>query len=129
MGMAILLISRRRSIFGMLLTCVWCSWFCSLAWTKQDPNMPLPVSNERYQVNFTGEIWCEDPPGMTNYVFDIANKNTHQVRQLVLRQPYKPIDEVHLTMLLPKNTTLVIQTKWKKRPRTSHMKAVKKTRS
>jgi len=114
MNLTIALISTRRYVFAFFLTWVWFSGFCNIAWTKEDANTPLIISNDKYQVSFAGEKPLKDPPGRNNYIFEIFDKETGKVNQFVLDYPCKPIEETHLKMRILENNRLIIELKWKK---------------
>ena len=79
----------------------------------------LSISDDTYLVTFAGEIPDINRLARNNYNFEILNKKTHQVSQFVLEYPYRQIEDMDLKMDLLKDNKLIIEAKWRKRPKAS----------
>jgi len=110
---------NRHYSFVLSLFLALISYFVFSVNVKANHSPNLSISSDTYLVTFAGEIADINRPNRNNYIFEILNKKAHQLNNFVLKYPYKRIEDMYLKMHLLEDNKLIIETKWKKRPKAS----------
>ncbi|MCK4256882.1 hypothetical protein KAX35_08340 [candidate division WOR-3 bacterium] len=85
--------------------------------TENEAASITTVSNVRYVITFTGARQSKDRPWLRDYLFEVSDKSSGEIRQFVLEEgTHKPIEKYLLKLEFLRDDRLSVKIKWRGRP-------------